>query len=748
MEGEIYNFVKVWISVFVSLTYCYVIGKVTPKGIPRLLCVLPIVCLFLLLPLEFTSIHFGGLISFFIAWLANFKLLLFAFGKGPLCLDPKISFGRFVSVACFPIKIQQIPPRKTKLNGHSQENQSQKSHLTGQDKQNLIPKKVSSKSFLIYAAKILVLALLVAIYGYGDYIHPKIMWLLYCLHIYFFLEIILAMVATLVRTLLGLELEPQFSDPYLSTSLQDFWGRRWNLMVTSILRPTVYEPIINTCKNLIGSKWAQVTAILGTFLVSALMHELIFYYLGRVKPTWEITWFFLLHGVCLTVEIALKKRVNGRWQLPRLMQTILTIGFVIVTGFWLLFPPFLRCKADVRALEEYAAVGEYLKNAGPLVGALARACLGVELEPQFDEPYLASSLQDFWGKRWNLTVTNVLHPAVFNPVRSVLSRWIAKKWTPVPAVIASFLVSGIMHELIFYHIGRQNPTWEVTCFFLLHGFCLTVEIIIKMEFNSTWGLPRVVAAPLVVGFVVATAMWLFMPTVIRCKIDVEVRMEMIASFKLLLFGFNKGPLFACKNYVDFVAIAIFPLKIKENEPPLNLSQSFKTLSSIMGRYELVRIFNKPYLATSLQDFWDRRWNRLSSNILRQTIYEPTQNALVAIGLDYYPCDFRHHARTYVLLHLLWDETYMGGHLVLCAARSFHGFRGCLEPRGCSCRQSYVDLVEAEMEVIHQDPTPVILPHDQELVNLDDNQDLEKLVMSVENKDAPSQETPQKALNHL
>ncbi|KAJ6304479.1 hypothetical protein OIU77_018194 [Salix suchowensis] len=159
--------------------------------------------------------------------------------------------------------------------------------------------------------------MLIATYDYTDSIHPKIMWLLYCFHIYFFLEIFLAMVAYMVRILSGLELEPQFNDPYLSTSLQDFWGRRWNLMVTSILRPIAYEPIFNTCKNLIGVKLAQGMAILGTFVVSALMHELIFYHLGRVRPTWEITWFFLLHGVCLTVEIALKKAVNGRWQFPR-----------------------------------------------------------------------------------------------------------------------------------------------------------------------------------------------------------------------------------------------------------------------------------------------------------------------------------------------------------------------------------------------------------------------------------------------
>ncbi|KAF2294445.1 hypothetical protein GH714_011461 [Hevea brasiliensis] len=175
-----------------------------------------------------------------------------------------------------------------------------------------------------------------------------------------------ATVAAMARALLGLELEPQFNEPYLSTSLQDFWGRRWNLMVSSILRPTVYEPLLKTSAPIIGRKWAPLPAILGTFVVSAVMHELMFYYLSRVKPTWEITWFFLLHGVCLVAEVALKKAVARRWCLPRFISTPLTVGFVLVTGFWLFFPEFLRCRADVRAFEEYSAISAFLKNAASM----------------------------------------------------------------------------------------------------------------------------------------------------------------------------------------------------------------------------------------------------------------------------------------------------------------------------------------------------------------------------------------------
>ncbi|GFP96472.1 acyl-coa--sterol o-acyltransferase 1 [Phtheirospermum japonicum] len=185
---------------------------------------------------------------------------------------------------------------------------------------------------------------------------------IYSFHIYLSLEIILAIAAAMVGGWLGAELEPQFDEPYLSTSLQDFWGRRWNLMVTRILRPTVYIPVLVWSSGVVGRKWAPLPAVMSTFFVSGLVHELIFYYLGRVRPTWEITCFFLLHGACLNAEIVVKKAVNGRWRLPRVVGTILTAGFVMATGVWLFFPQLLRCKADQKGLAEVAAVGAFVKD--------------------------------------------------------------------------------------------------------------------------------------------------------------------------------------------------------------------------------------------------------------------------------------------------------------------------------------------------------------------------------------------------
>ncbi|CAL2237308.1 unnamed protein product [Prunus armeniaca] len=398
MEGEFGSFIKVWTSVFVCIFYCYSIGKIVPKGTTRLVCALPVVCLFFYLPLNFSSIHLGGGTSFFISWLGSFKLLLFAFGKGPLASDPSISIGRFLAIACLPIEIQENPsPSTSHLNGQNRKNPPQNPQIetnpspkntihilspqaSTQAEPHLGPAQAAGPHLLpglhsvagnTYRTQTppspspacIAGNALIGVLNYSQQIHPKLILVLHCLYIYLLLETQLIIVAALAWGLLGLDLKQHFNEPYLSTSLQNFWGRRWNLVVTSILRQSVYEPTLNFSTCVIGRRWASLPAVFASFLVSGLMHELIYYYMGRVRPTWEVTWFFVLHGFCLMVEIILKKALKGSCRLPRLISVVLTVGFVVATCFWLFFPQFLRCKADVRMLQEYRAFVVFLKNA-------------------------------------------------------------------------------------------------------------------------------------------------------------------------------------------------------------------------------------------------------------------------------------------------------------------------------------------------------------------------------------------------
>ncbi|KAK9106632.1 hypothetical protein Syun_022643 [Stephania yunnanensis] len=85
--------------------------------------------------------------------------------------------------------------------------------------------------------------------------------------------------------------------------------------------------------------------------------------LTRVEPTWEVSWFFVLHGVCTALEVLVKKSEFGeKWRLNRLVSGVLTIGFMMGTSFWLFFPQLVRNKADLRGLEEYMIVSQWLND--------------------------------------------------------------------------------------------------------------------------------------------------------------------------------------------------------------------------------------------------------------------------------------------------------------------------------------------------------------------------------------------------
>lgn len=326
--------IGVCLSVIISLCYCYFIASRIPKGKYRFISLLPIFTHFTILPLYLSSALTTGITSFFITWLANFKLLLFCFDRGPLSWGQPKSLPLFISIAALPCKVKE---NKNK------------------------PKKIP----LNLAMETLLAAMLITLVHnnkQGNYIHPKIVLVLYCCLLYLMLDVIVASATTIVRAVVGLELEPPSDEPYLATSLQDFWGRRWNLMVTNILRHTVYLPVKSASTGLLGKDMASLVAVFATFVVSAIMHELIVYQLARAPSTWEMGSFFVLHGVCVVVELMVKRAFGDRWSLPPFVSGPLTVAFVAVTGFWLFFPPMINNGLDMKVINEVMLGIEYMKR--------------------------------------------------------------------------------------------------------------------------------------------------------------------------------------------------------------------------------------------------------------------------------------------------------------------------------------------------------------------------------------------------
>ncbi|KAM3302561.1 putative long-chain-alcohol O-fatty-acyltransferase 5 [Capsicum chacoense] len=333
------------VSIIPSLCYCYFFSSKLPKGIPRLISLLPIIHLFTILPLYFSSAFLIALTTFFITWLANFKLTLFAFDQGPLVINApaanakKLSLLVFICIATLPLRAKQ--------------------HGFKSNFNRKIPLNLAAECVILAACMEMILRA-------RSEMHHKLVLIVYCVMIFLVIDILVAFSSFIIKYFVGLEVEldPPSNEPYFSTSLQDFWGRRWNLTVTNMLRLCVYNPVRWVVVVVVGkerARWAQRVAMLATFLVSGLMHELIFYYVNNVRPSWEMTGFFALHGLCVVVETDVTRALKDTWPVSGLVSGPLTIGFVMVTSFGLFFPPLIRNGADVKVLEEFVFCCDFFK---------------------------------------------------------------------------------------------------------------------------------------------------------------------------------------------------------------------------------------------------------------------------------------------------------------------------------------------------------------------------------------------------
>ncbi|KAK3154043.1 hypothetical protein QOZ80_2BG0185120 [Eleusine coracana subsp. coracana] len=337
--GELGSLVKVSAATWAAMSYARLAASRLRPGPPRLAALLPVVALLYAVPFAFSTTTFRGTSAFFLTWLGSFKLLLLAAGQGPL--HPSLSLPHFVCSASLPVKLRQ-PPAAAK---EAKKIQQQAAGPGGGR---------ASARLLLCAA---VIPAIIYAYQFKHAMNGYQLLALYTLHIYFSLDLLLAAVRALIHDALGMEMEPQVDRPWLSSSLRDFWGRRWNLMVPSVLRPAVFLP----ARALLGG--AAAAGVLATFLVSGVMHELMFYYIMRARPTGQVTAFFLLHGACAAAE-GWWARHAGWWRPPRVVAVPVTLVFVAGTAFWLFFPAMVKGGLDEMVLRECQGMVALMEQVG------------------------------------------------------------------------------------------------------------------------------------------------------------------------------------------------------------------------------------------------------------------------------------------------------------------------------------------------------------------------------------------------
>ncbi|XP_060171363.1 acyl-CoA--sterol O-acyltransferase 1-like [Lycium barbarum] len=310
------NPLLVFFLLLLALNYSYFIVSKLPKGIPRILALAPAFYLLYLFPWCFSSALIRGILSFFITWITSFKLILFCFNRGPLsqCKNPI----DFILISIFPLKIPREVSQKYEIsNGKSVRKASDKPISDGK-----IPRDVREKYGISNGKSVGKASDKPISNGSPN-------------------SLVLSSNSIYARY----EVEEIFKQPYLATSFQDFWGRRWNRYSSKMLRLTIYDPTNEALKNLsfVGKNTARVLAIVNTFVVSAIMHELMFYYITCglcLKPTCEVMWFFILQGICISFERVFQAK-NWIIMDPR-VSILLKRIFIVFSFYFLLVLPVMR----------------------------------------------------------------------------------------------------------------------------------------------------------------------------------------------------------------------------------------------------------------------------------------------------------------------------------------------------------------------------------------------------------------------
>jgi hypothetical protein len=186
-------------------------------------------------------------------------------------------------------------------------------------------------------------------------------------------------------------------------------------------------------------------------------------------------------------------------------------------GYLLLWPgmdaaAFLSSASPVarpRAAEWYFALGKTLLGAAIFFGLARRlahesACLsgwvgmigvvlmlhfgsfhlascawratGLDARPLMDWPLASVSLSEFWGERWNTAFRDLTYHFLFRPL--------ARPFGPRGAILAGFLVSGLVHDLVI-SVPAGGGYGGPTVFFLVQAAGIVAE---RSHFGRAIGL--------------------------------------------------------------------------------------------------------------------------------------------------------------------------------------------------------------------------------------------------------------------
>jgi D-alanyl-lipoteichoic acid acyltransferase DltB (MBOAT superfamily) len=159
-------------------------------------------------------------------------------------------------------------------------------------------------------------------------------------------------IASGISRILGVNLTENFKQPYLSSSIKEFWSR-WHITLSSWFKSYLYIPLG-------GSRGSSIKTSLNlfcVFLVSGIWHG----------ANWNFLIWGALHGVYLLVE----KNFSLPFKIPKLMNQLLT--FHLVCFAWI----FFRAESFIEALDLISSFLRFDFSSYSLGGSKVELLVGV-----------------------------------------------------------------------------------------------------------------------------------------------------------------------------------------------------------------------------------------------------------------------------------------------------------------------------------------------------------------------------------
>jgi len=97
--------------------------------------------------------------------------------------------------------------------------------------------------------------------------------------------------------------------------------------------------------------------------------------------------------------------------------------------------------------------------------------MGVDARPLMNAPLVATSLSEFWGKRWNTAFRDLTYRYLFRPLTTRMGATMA--------VLVGFVFSGVVHDVVI-SVPARGGYGGPTVFFILQGAGLLIE-------RTRWG---------------------------------------------------------------------------------------------------------------------------------------------------------------------------------------------------------------------------------------------------------------------